>query len=206
MISQHELWRTLGISSEPFHGLFGSSRKPTHLGSHKVAHIAYCIFYILSLHTGFFGKQCILCVRLSITMLKTRAHSPFSSMPKKKSALMTWQCRCYHFLPFLDPAYKEAALVIAADTSWVMPVDELQCFGKEYHLARQVRLTVKLCSPRHTHDVLCSECRSARHCWNSPTRAPGSWGSRWPRQHKHHPSFRFHQQCLLVNFFLFSQG
>lgn len=37
--------------------------------------------------------------------------------------------------------------------------------------------TVKLCNPRHTHDVLCSECHSAQHCWYNPIRAPGSWDS-----------------------------
>lgn len=38
--------------------------------------------------------------------------------------------------------------------------------------------TVKSCSPRHRHDVLCSGCHSVQHCWNSLIQAPGSWGSR----------------------------
>ena len=77
---------------------------------------------------------------------------------------------------------------------------------EENYETRQMGLTVRLCSPRHMHGVPCSGFHSARHCWNSPIQAPGSWGSHWPRQHKHHPCFRIRQQCLLVTLFLFPQG
>lgn len=152
---------------------------------------ARCITDTFSHHTGILSKQrvYVLSWKLSFGMIKPWVHLASS---KKKISANYVLVQATIFYPV--PLYKAAA--VAAETDMcVMPVDELTHLWRNF-LARQIELTVKLCSLRRMRGVPCSEFRSARRCWNSPTRAPGSWGSRWPRQHEHHLCFRVHQRLL----------
>lgn len=61
--------------------------------------------------------------------------------------------------------------------------------------------TVKLCSLRHRHGVLCSECHSVQYCYCSLIQAPGSWGLHWPLEYSFQVVHLWYQStgslCLL---------